>query len=232
MNSLFQEVYDRIRFATNARTQVELAEVLEIRQSSISDAKRRDSSPADWYMKLFEKYGLNPDWLKKGTGPMYLRNEQDYTPVEAPASGVMEDPAIYGDPIAKSIVATVYTTFCHYEDGSERPELQPAGKMALPKSYAGPGIIVLRVDTEAFAPTVRKGAYVGIDTSFNHPASGEINAVFMPHEGVTLKRLFLDSGNGCFLLRTDNPDHPESRLEAADCEKRLLGRVSWVLQQL
>ena len=63
MNSLFQEVYDRIRFATNARTQVELAEVLEIRQSSISDAKRRDSIPADWYMKLFEKYGLNPDWL-------------------------------------------------------------------------------------------------------------------------------------------------------------------------
>lgn len=70
MMNLFQEVYDRIRYATNARTQVELAEVLEIRQSSISDAKRRDSVPSDWYMKLFEKFGLNPDWLKKGVGPM------------------------------------------------------------------------------------------------------------------------------------------------------------------
>lgn len=232
MNSLFQEVYDRIRFATNARTQVELAEVLEIRQSSISDAKRRDSIPADWYMKLFEKFGLNPDWLKKGSGPMYLRIDNDYTPMEAPSGGVMEDPQHYGDPIAKSVVATVYATFCHYEDGAAPPELQAAGKMALPQAYAGSGILVLRMDTEAFAPTVRKGAYVGVDTSFNHPASGEIYAVFMPHEGVTLKRLFLDGSNGCFLLRTDNPEHPESRLDAADCEKRLLGRVSWVLQQL
>lgn len=41
--TFFQEVYDRIRCATNARTQTELAAVLEIRQSSISDAKRRNS---------------------------------------------------------------------------------------------------------------------------------------------------------------------------------------------
>ena len=53
--TFFQEVYDRIRCATNARTQTELAAVLEIRQSSISDAKRRNSIPSDWYMKLFEK---------------------------------------------------------------------------------------------------------------------------------------------------------------------------------
>ena len=71
--TFFQEVYDRIRCATNARTQTELAAVLEIRQSSISDAKRRNSIPSDWYMKLFEKFGLNPDWIKSGTGPMFLK---------------------------------------------------------------------------------------------------------------------------------------------------------------
>lgn len=67
--TFFQEVYDRIRHATNARTQTELAAVLEIRQSSISDAKRRNSVPADWYMKLFEKFGLNPDWVKGRNRP-------------------------------------------------------------------------------------------------------------------------------------------------------------------
>ena len=74
--TFFQEVYDRIRCATNARTQTELAAVLEIRQSSISDAKRRNSIPSDWYMKLFEKFGLNPDWIKSGTGPMFLKIDQ------------------------------------------------------------------------------------------------------------------------------------------------------------
>ena len=78
--TFFQEVYDRIRCATNARTQTELAAVLEIRQSSISDAKRRNSIPSDWYMKLFEKFGLNPDWIKSGTGPMFLKIDQVYTP--------------------------------------------------------------------------------------------------------------------------------------------------------
>lgn len=65
----FTEIYERIKLATNCRTQVELAELLNIRQSSISDAKRRDSVPGDWYMKLFEHFGLNPDWLKYGVGP-------------------------------------------------------------------------------------------------------------------------------------------------------------------
>ena len=65
----FTEIYERIKLATNCRTQVELAELLNIRQSSISDAKRRDSVPGDWYMKLFERFGLNPDWLKYGVEP-------------------------------------------------------------------------------------------------------------------------------------------------------------------
>ena len=41
----FDEIFERIKIATNTRTQVELAEVLDIRQSSISDAKRRNSVP-------------------------------------------------------------------------------------------------------------------------------------------------------------------------------------------
>ena len=48
----FNDIYERMRIATGCRTQMELADVLEIRQSSISDAKRRDSVPGDWYMKL------------------------------------------------------------------------------------------------------------------------------------------------------------------------------------
>ena len=81
--TFFQEVYDRIRCATNARTQTELAAVLEIRQSSISDAKRRNSIPSDWYMKLFEKFGLNPDWIKSGTGPMFLKIDQSIRRLKA-----------------------------------------------------------------------------------------------------------------------------------------------------
>ena len=232
MMNLFQEVYDRIRYATNARTQLELAEVIEIRQSSISDAKRRDSVPSDWYMKLFEKFGLNPDWLKKGVGPMYLRTEQGYAPADPPAGGVSEDPAHYGDPAAKGVLVTVHAMHCPYEEGARRPEFRPVGKVALPQTFAAPQIQVFRADSDAFSPTVRRGAYVGIDTEFVHPVSGEMYAVLMPHEGLALKRLFFDAARDLFLLRTDHPDHPDGVLSVKECPQRLVGRLVWVLQQI
>ncbi|MEG2139885.1 MAG: helix-turn-helix domain-containing protein [Bilophila sp.] len=230
--SFFQEVYNRIRCATNARTQTELAAVLEIRQSSISDAKRRDSVPADWYMKLFEKFGLNPDWLKNGTGPMFLRIDQVYTPVEAPPGGLKEDPAHYADPTAISVLSTVYATQCPYEEGNPAPDLQPLGKIALPQSYVTPQTLVFHIESDALAPLVHRGAHVGVDSSCTHPISGEVYAVLMPHEGVALKRLFLDNDTKCFQLRTEQPGHPAAFLPAQDCPQRLLGRVSWVLQQI
>lgn len=39
------EIFKRIQAVTRTRTQTALAEILEIRQSSISDAKRRQSVP-------------------------------------------------------------------------------------------------------------------------------------------------------------------------------------------
>ncbi len=62
----FDAQYQRILEAAESRTQVELASFLEIRQSSISDAKRRQSIPCEWLIKLFEKKRINPDWIRTG----------------------------------------------------------------------------------------------------------------------------------------------------------------------
>ena len=70
----------RIKTVSRTQTQTELAKLLEVSQSSVAEAKRRQSIPADWYLKLFEKLGVNPDWLKKGNGPVYLRTEAGYVP--------------------------------------------------------------------------------------------------------------------------------------------------------
>lgn len=51
---------------------MQLAEVLDVRQSSISDAKRRQSIPSDWLVKLFEKKRINPEWIRLGVGAKYL----------------------------------------------------------------------------------------------------------------------------------------------------------------
>ena len=55
----------------NRFTQIQIAEQLEIRQSSISDAKRRKSIPAEWFLKALEKGGLDPEWIRTGEGPKF-----------------------------------------------------------------------------------------------------------------------------------------------------------------
>lgn len=226
------EAYERIKFATNTRTQVELADVLDIRQSSISDAKRRNSVPADWFMKLFEKFGLNPDWLKQGVGPMYLRTEQGYQPQEAPSGGVAEEPGHYGDPLAKGVMTTVYGMACQYEEGAPAPALQAVGKLSLPLAFAGPGVMVLRMDAPNMEPGFKRGAYVGVDSAASKPISGTVYALYDPHEGIVIKRLFLDSQVGRYILRSDAPDYPEASLAPEEVAARMAGQVVWVLQQL
>jgi hypothetical protein len=89
---------------------MELANVLDIRQSSISDAKRRNFVPSDWCMKLFERFGFNPDWIKKGSGPMYLRTETGYAPVDAEAPlAAREESTLYSEPNAKSQITSIFS---------------------------------------------------------------------------------------------------------------------------
>lgn len=68
----FESQYRRVFEAAECRTQVQLAEVLDIKQSSISDAKRRRNIPAEWQVKLFEKKRINPEWILGGDGAKYL----------------------------------------------------------------------------------------------------------------------------------------------------------------
>lgn len=69
----FDSQYARVLQVTGCRTQVELADVLEIRQSSISDAKRRKTIPSEWLIKLFDKKRINPEWLRMGIGGKFVQ---------------------------------------------------------------------------------------------------------------------------------------------------------------
>ena len=228
----FTEAYQRIQFATNTRTQIELANVLEIRQSSISDAKRRSSIPSDWYMKLFEKFGLSPDWLRHGAGPMYLRTEHGYMPQELPAAGALEEPAHYSDPAAKSTIVTVYAMHGLPGGTGRIPELDAVGKLSLPSSFAGPDMLVLRMHAPNMSPTVQRGAYFGVDATDARPMSGSVFVLRDVHEGLLVKRIFLDSDRKRYLLRSDAEGHPESTVPAGELAERIVGRVRWVLQEL
>ena len=67
----------RVFEAAGCRTQADLAEFFGIRQSSISDAKKRKSIPAEWLVKLLQHKSINPEWILTGQGSRYLRPTDD-----------------------------------------------------------------------------------------------------------------------------------------------------------
>lgn len=57
---------------TEIRTQSDLAAALDLRNATITDAKKRDSVPLAWCILLMESKGLSPQWLATGDGKPFL----------------------------------------------------------------------------------------------------------------------------------------------------------------
>lgn len=132
MDHIYNETIERIKAVTHTRTQTALAEILEIRQSSISDAKRRQSVPGAWYMTLFEKLGVNPDWLKSGIDPVYLRTEAGYIPGDG--DGTPLAPGLLGSPLSQPALVTMYAMRGDGTgNGAAVATLRPTGSILLPR---------------------------------------------------------------------------------------------------
>ena len=181
---------------------------------SISESKKRGTVPPGWFLVLFEMRGVNPDWLKQGKGPIYLRTED----------GRYMEPEPAATPLGRGVSLPYYDS-----DRVQDGVWEPSGTIMLPEPYAGKELRILRITGDSFSPTVRQGAFVGVDTSSVRPSSGSIFAVSVPFEGVVIKRVFCDSDT--LLLRTDNPLHPSMSIPLAEAG-RLIGRVAWVFRAL
>lgn len=76
-DTIFDEQMERIKFITGKRTQVELAELLGVKQSSVSDAKRRGKIPSSWLVILMRVKNVHPEWILTGNGPYTLPKQPE-----------------------------------------------------------------------------------------------------------------------------------------------------------
>ncbi len=101
----FEAAVARIHAIAGTRTQVELATLLGVRQSSISDAKRRASVPASWLVTLYGLRQANPTWITTGQGRPYLTEDESRELVGAPiapAPAPRAEPATLDDLLAQA----------------------------------------------------------------------------------------------------------------------------------
>lgn len=222
----FEEAMERIKKSTGARTQVQLAEVLDVRQSSISDAKRRCSVPSDWFLKLYRSHGLNPNWLSDGHEPIYL------SPAKAQVSEenlLREAPASYGRTHAKGRIVPVSSTA---GDPASKGAWQPLSveDLSIPETYYRPNLLVVRLEAGGMEPLLQRGAFVGIDRDQTQHPDGDLCAVHFPHQGLLIRRVYFQDGQ--FVLRAEDKAHADLHVPAAEMAARTVGRVIWVIQSL
>lgn len=226
----YDQIMQRIRSVTQTRTQAELAVVLGIRQSSISDAKRRQNIPSEWYMKLFENLGVNPDWVKKGIGPIFLRTKEGY--YFSDGENQTFNPNLLTDTWEYSEIVKVYSMHNNYaKEIFYLTDDNCIEKIVIPKSYSKNSIIVFQTHNDEAFPLVRKNSYIGVDTSSICPIGGELFAINIPYEGIVLRKIFWDPEEKCFILRAENTEFPQIsiNLEQKEC---IFGRLCWVMQKI
>jgi phage repressor protein C with HTH and peptisase S24 domain len=64
----FEQKLARIMKAANISKEADLAKILEINQSSVAAARKRQQVPPGWIEKIAEKFAVNANWLFFGTG--------------------------------------------------------------------------------------------------------------------------------------------------------------------
>ena len=178
----FEAVYARMLFAAGVRTQTELARILDMKQASISEAKKRGSIPAEWCMRLYDACGVSFDWQRFGVGPVYdaaklkeierFRRGEWYQPPQKNAPLQLHEPDTPFYPLAAREETPVHSVL-QMPDGSF-PE---ALRQVFPSEFLPKGAKVFRLLEADMAPVLNKGAMVAVLQGA--PAGeGDVVAVF------------------------------------------------------
>lgn len=247
---------DRIKLVRGRLSQEEFAASIESSKAAVGAYERGKQSPGSGVIiSICQQYGVKPDWLLFGNGPMY---DEARIAVEPARAGLLRA----GAPIATLKVKTVLEA----PSQAHRPqtiECEDCEIMMLPmveaRLSAGMGsfetsegverryafrtdflmrkgqpsqMVLMRVDGDSMQPSIVNGDVVLIDQSQREPRAGKVYAVGV-EDVVYLKQV--NAVPGKIILSSYNPDYPPIEVDArGDLSNgiRIIGRAVWVGREL
>lgn len=215
MENHFQTFFDRVSSTLGIKNFSELASILRVNRSSITQARKNNSVPANWLLALFRSHGLNPDWLEGGNGPKWLKHGD--------ADG--------GDffPVPK-VQARLCAGAGSFEAGS-RIEDHYSFKTAWLRSKGFKDRMVLMdVFGNSMAPEIKDGDTVLIDQSQTDIFAGTVYAVGV-EDTIMIKRI--EKHPRKLVLLSDNKEYAPIFLSDEEMDRvRIIGKVLWICREL
>ncbi len=191
-------------------TQEQLALQLSISYPTLSKYENGHRVPsADFLQRLVRVVGCDPGWLLTGEDSARLRTSTDGSDdfvcldVYPPAGGM-------GERVLRGETAV--------------------GRVVVPARVARPEATALLVSDAAMRPTINERAVVIVDSGDKEVQSGRVYALWIPYEGVAIRRLFLGTDDA--IIKADNPIYPPFSVSYEKLLEYVMGRVRWVKQEL
>ena len=206
----FDSFFKRVQNATGIQSQNELASVLGVNRSAVSQAKRKGSVPARWILQLSRKFGLNPDWLETGFGRSGL--------TRLDKGGEFEK------------IPKVNARLCagggSFEVGSDITAYYAFRSDWLHRKGAARSMVLMDIFGNSMEPELKDGDTVLVDEGQKKIIAGALYAVGI-EDTVMVKRL--EKHPNILVLRSDNEQYAPIYLEGSDMESaRIIGKVVWV----
>jgi len=213
----YEMFFQRATKALGIKTQMELAQALDLNRSAISQAKRKGEIPDRWILELFRRYGINPDWIETGENQVFLKNDQT----------AETEPAF--SPVLK-VKARLCAGGGSFETEPGAPDRYLFKSHWLNAKGQPDKMVLMDIFGNSMEPELKDGDTVLVDGSQKDIFAGALYAVGI-EDTIMVKRI--EKHPGKLVLLSDNTDYPPILLKKSDMNRvRIIGKVLWVCREL
>lgn len=211
----FESFLQRVFQATGITSQTELASVLKINRSAITQARKKNSIPDKWILQLYKTFGLNPDWVETGSGRTFIKKSAS------------DDSIFKNIPKVKARLSAGGGSF---EVGSEVEGYYAFRKDWLTTKGNRNNMVLMDIFGNSMEPEMKDGDTILIDESQKDILAGAIYAVGID-DTIMVKRV--EKHPNKLVLLSDNKDYSPIYLQGNEINSvRIIGKVIWISREL
>lgn len=210
----FEGFFRRACQALGVRSQAELAGLLGVHRSAVTQAKKKDTVPKAWVLAVSRRARVDPDWLESGR-----------TARRAAAPG--EDSPYQAVPKVRARLSAGGGSF---ETGGEVEGYYSFRRDWLRRKGRPDQMVLMDVVGNSMEPELRHGDMALIDQSQTAVVAHAVYAVGV-EDTVLVKRV--EKRPGALVLLSDNHDYAPIVLGGDELDAlRVIGRVVWLGREL
>ncbi len=215
-SSDFDQIIQRVFEATGIDSQNELAQALQINRSAVTQARKKGQVPDRWLLKLYRKFGLNPEWLESGDGRSYLKK-----PIGRVVSEFEKIPKVNARLCAgDGSFETDADIQCYYAFQGDW----------LRKKGAVDAMVLFDIFGNSMEPEIRNGDTVLVDQSQKAILAGALYAVGI-EDTIMVKRI--EKRPNKLVLLSNHKDYLPIILNREEAGAvRIIGKVIWSCREI